>query len=156
MRRKEREITDPARLHEVIEKCKVCRLAMYDGEKPYIVPMNFGYDFEDGLRLYFHCAREGKKLDILKENPEVCFEMDCEGSVIEGENDNEWSFAYASVIGNGKIRILPDEEKNYALSKIMEHFTGRTEFEFDRAAAERTALLELTADGYTGKQHLKK
>lgn len=156
MRRKEREIKSPERLKEILDTCKVCRIAMVDGDKPYIVPMNYGYTLDGGLKLYFHCATAGRKLDILKANPNVCFEMDCEHSVIEGETDCGWSFAYASVIGNGSMRILPEAEKIFALSRIMEHFTGRTEFDFDEKVLEQTFLLELTASEYTGKQHLKK
>ena len=59
MRRKDREITDIEEIRDIIEKCKVCRLAMQDEEGLYLVPLNFGYEFEEeSLALYFHSAKE--------------------------------------------------------------------------------------------------
>lgn len=78
MRRSDREIKDFDEIIEVINKCDVCRLAINDGDYPYIVPMNFGLNIEDGkVVLYFHCASEGKKLELLRKNNKVAFEMDC-------------------------------------------------------------------------------
>ena len=78
MRRSDREIKDFDEIIEVINKCDVCRLAINDGDYPYIVPMNFGFNIEDGkVVLYFHCASEGKKLELLRKNNKVAFEMDC-------------------------------------------------------------------------------
>ena len=78
MRRKDREITDFNEIIEIIKKCDVCRIAMNDGDFPYMVPLNFGLDIQDGQAyLYFHAALEGKKLDLLKKDNRVTFEMDC-------------------------------------------------------------------------------
>lgn len=72
MRRKDREITDIHTILELVSECKVCRLAMTDGGVPYIVPLNYGYEYADGaLTFYFHSAKEGRKLEILKKNPTV-------------------------------------------------------------------------------------
>ena len=77
MRRKEREVTDIKEIREVLDSCKVCRLGIADEGGAYIVPLNYGYRLEDGvLTLYFHGAKEGKKLDLIRKNPEVGFEMD--------------------------------------------------------------------------------
>ena len=79
MRRKDREIIDIEQIRDIIEKCKVCRLAMQDEEGLYLVPLNFGYEFEkESLALYFHSAKEGRKLRAIQKNSKVCFEMDCE------------------------------------------------------------------------------
>ena len=72
MRRQEREISDRAAIDAIIRACQVCRLGMVDGDLPYIVPMSFGYD---GRALYFHCATQGRKLDVLRRRPRVCFEF---------------------------------------------------------------------------------
>ena len=57
MRRKDREITDICAILELVSECKVCRLAMTDGGVPYIVPLNYGYEYADGaLTFYFHIA----------------------------------------------------------------------------------------------------
>ena len=79
MTRKEREVTDMNEIIKILDKCKILRLGLVDGDEPYIVPMNYGYTMEDGeLTLYLHCAPVGRKLDIIRVNPKVFFEMDCD------------------------------------------------------------------------------
>ena len=77
MRRKDREVTDLGAIERIIGDCKVLRLGMVDGRRPYVVPLNFGFDLRGGvLELYCHSAPEGRKVEVLRRNPEVCFEMD--------------------------------------------------------------------------------
>ncbi len=83
MRRREREIRDQAGIQEILEKGLVCRLGLYDGQYPYVVPMNFGY--RDG-RIYFHCAAEGRKIDILQKNDRVCIEVDIDSRLARYED----------------------------------------------------------------------
>ena len=79
MRRKEREVTNSEEIRKVLGECKVCRLGMIADGKPYIVPMNMGCDYDgEKLIIYFHCAREGKKLGLLRESAKVGFDMDRE------------------------------------------------------------------------------
>ena len=108
MRRKDRELTELADILQVIEQCRICRLAMSDAEGLYLVPMHFGYAYADGrLELYFHSAREGRKIDALRANPQVCFEMDCDMQVYAGnpEIPCTYSSRFLSVIGNGRAGI---------------------------------------------------
>ena len=96
MRKKENEITERSEIDEVINKCEICRLGLSDENKPYVVPMNFGYK---NNRLYFHCAKEGRKLDIIRKNPEVCFEFDLVPEILKAEKACNWGIKYKSVIG---------------------------------------------------------
>ena len=73
MRRKDKEIQAEADIVAILKKARVCRLGMAEGEMPYVVPLCFG--FQDNA-LYFHCALQGRKNDTLRNNPNVCFEMD--------------------------------------------------------------------------------
>ena len=83
LRRKDREITDFDEMMKIIAKCDTCRVAMFDETFPYIVPFNFGTDLEDDqLYLYFHGAKIGKKIDLMRKNKNVSFEMDCEHNII--------------------------------------------------------------------------
>jgi uncharacterized protein len=85
MRRKDREITGIDEKLDIISKSKVCRIGLSENNCPYIVPLNYGFSFDDGkLSLYFHCAAEGKKTDIIKKNNNACFEIDCDTKLIEG------------------------------------------------------------------------
>ena len=84
MRKKDREIKDTKELEEILQKADVCRIAFAVDGIPYIVTMNFGYIWKDSLTLYFHCAKEGKKLELMKRNNMVCFEMDIDHETCKG------------------------------------------------------------------------
>ena len=100
MRRKDREVTDIEQLLEIIDCCKVCTIAMQDKDGLYIVPLNFGYEFKDeSLTLYFHSAKEGRKISAIAENSRVCFEMDCEHRLIEAEDACGYAYSFKSIIG---------------------------------------------------------
>lgn len=152
MRRKDREVTEPAGLLNIIQECKVCRVAMQDAQGPYIVPLNFGYEFSNGkLTLYFHSAKEGRKIDILSKSPIVAFEMDCSHQLIESNIACRNGYAYKSIIGNGKACLIDDvDEKLKGLSHIMVHQTGR-KFEMPPAAANAVAVFKIESTEFTGK-----
>lgn len=154
MRRKDREITDIEQLLQVIDDCKVCRLAMWDEEGPYLVPLNFGCRYEEGrLELFFHSAAEGRKIRAIAGNPRVAFEMDSGHALIAGETACQFSYAYRSIIGTGTVELLEDPEaKRAALERIVEHQTGR-QLAVPVEAASHVAVFRLTADGFTGKEH---
>jgi uncharacterized protein len=155
VRRKDREVTDVNEIIGMIEKCDVCRLAMIDHDKPYIVPMNFGFRYDDGtIILFFHCANEGRKIDVLKANPNVCFEMDCSLELIAGSTDCSCSMAYESVIGNGKVEFIEGAEaKTFALTQIMKKYTDRTTFEFDENVLTHLCAFQVVVSDLTGKRH---
>ncbi|MDD4797385.1 MAG: pyridoxamine 5'-phosphate oxidase family protein [Eubacteriales bacterium] len=154
MRRTDRQVTDMQALQQILDTCKVCRIAMADGDRPYLVPMNYGYRLAGGkLTLYFHCAHQGRKLDILKRNPRVCFEMDCEHALMPGDTACEYGYAYASIIGEGAARILTDEaEKIDALQRLMLHQTGQGQYSFPAAAVSGVTVFCIDTIGFTGKR----
>ena len=112
MRRSDREVTEFGDLIAIMEKCEVCRIALNNQGYPYIVPLNFGMKAENNsVVLYFHGACEGTKYDLIRADNRASFEMDCDnGLVMEPEKGN-CSIDYESVIGQGHIEIVPEEEK---------------------------------------------
>ncbi len=154
MRRKDREVTDIVELLEIINQCKVCRIGMQDEEGLYIVPMNFGYTYEDGtLKLYFHSAKEGRKISALTASSNVCFEMDCQHELITADTACEYGYHFKSIIGNGKAEFIEDmEEKKAALSILMKHQTGE-DFSFNEKMADIVKVFKITADSFSGKDH---
>ncbi|MBQ8815317.1 MAG: pyridoxamine 5'-phosphate oxidase family protein [Lachnospiraceae bacterium] len=153
MRRKDRQVTDITELKNIIESCKVCRIGMIDEQGVYIVPLNFGYEFVDEqLKLYFHCAKEGRKLSAIAANPSVCVEMDCEHQLVEGDIACEYGYRFASVIGNGNTVIVEDiEEKKHGLSVLMRHQTGK-DFAFEDAQTRSVAVVRIDVEAFTGKR----
>lgn len=137
MRRSDREIKDWNEIRSIIDECKVIRLAMLDAEGlPYIIPLNFGVEYtSEGCTLYCHCAREGRKLELLRADGRVAFEMDCRGELVRSESACTHSYYYASVIGAGRVELLEGEEKARGLSALMRHLAGRE----DHFTAEQMA-----------------
>jgi nitroimidazol reductase NimA-like FMN-containing flavoprotein (pyridoxamine 5'-phosphate oxidase superfamily) len=154
MRRKDREITDIQEILGVVSRCKVCRLAVAENNLPYVVPLNFGYEYKNGeLVLYFHGAREGKKIAILKKNPEACFEMDGAHQLIEGPEAARYSFAYESVIGFGTVEFVEeDEEKSRGLNLLMAHQSGKGDFTFPADQLRTVEVYKIKARSFTGKR----
>lgn len=156
MRRQNRQMTDNQEILALIEEIKVARLGMFDGKEVYIVPMNFGYDIgeDNGFIFYFHCAKVGRKVEVLKEHPNVCLELDGRHELLTADAPCDHSYYYASFIGNGCMEFVEDrEEKAEALSKIMKHQTGKDEWTFDEKWINAVCVMKLQLSDYTAKQH---
>jgi nitroimidazol reductase NimA-like FMN-containing flavoprotein (pyridoxamine 5'-phosphate oxidase superfamily) len=149
MRRKDREITSREDIETIIRRSTVCRLAMIDGNEPYIVPLSFGYADNE---LYFHSARQGRKLDVLRSNNRVCFEFDIDLQVVAAERACKWGFRFQSVIGTGKAFFIDaPEAKKKALDVIMRQYTEKT-FEYDERAVDKTVVFGVAIETMSGKQ----
>ena len=157
MRRSDREITNQAEIIHIIDKCDVCRLALSDHNVPYIVPMNYGYQYaDDKLTLYFHGAKEGKKLDIIARNPLACFEVDCSHKLIEADEAWAYTMEYESVIGNGKIYLCTEKtEKIEALTQLMRKYAKDKDFHFPDQVIESVTVFKLDVFAFTGKRLVK-
>lgn len=152
MRRKDREVTEFDGLLDIVRRCDVCRLAIYDEPLPYLVPLNFGAEVVDGtLCLYFHSALEGTKLTLLRQHPRVTFEMDCGHQLVLNDAKMYCTMAYQSVIGQGTVEFCPEEEKVHGLDVIMKHYHAE-DFDYSHAAVPRTEVLKLRVEAMTGKQ----
>ncbi len=155
MRRKDREITDYNEKVAIIQRCEVCRLGMIDGDSLYIVPLNFGFEAQNGdLTLYFHGALEGRKIDVLKKTPQVCFEFDRGHELIRAATASAHSFRYESVIGTGRVKFINDtDEKRHALKKLMLHMAGSDDFTFSENELARVAVFKVQAVEFSAKRH---
>jgi hypothetical protein len=148
MRRNEREIKDRKDIDEIINRCRVCRLAICDEGQPYIVPLNFGYD---GRFLYFHTAPEGKKIDIIKRNNRVGFEFDILHDIVTAEQACKWGAKYESVMGSGTAEIVDDlKTKKEALEWIMRQY-GNGVWDFKEEILKKTVVLRVRILEITGK-----
>lgn len=153
MRRKDREVTETEHICEIIDSCKVFRIAMSVKDVPYMVPLNFGYRYADGaFQFFFHCAGEGKKIRMLKENSQVCFEMDGDHQLTEADMACGYGYLYKSVIGMGQVDFVTDtQEKAECLCHIMKHQTGR-DFIITKEQAAPVTVCKITVSEITAKQ----
>ncbi len=149
MRREEQEITDRAAIEEIIRQSSVCRLALSEDNRPYVVPLCFGY--KDNA-LYFHTAQEGKKLRILEKNNRVCFEFDILQELVRSEEPCDWGMRYLSVVGFGKAFVIEDlESKQRALDTIMLHYSGKS-FAYREEVIHKAAIIKVEIEHMTGKR----
>jgi uncharacterized protein len=153
MRRREREMAGRAEIDAVIRSAKVMRIGLVDGTQPYVVPLSFGYD---GTSLYFHCAREGRKLEIIRRSGRVCFEFDELREVVSAAEGCGWGARYRSVIGSGRAVVLEDPaEKRRGLAAIMTQYAGDrypAEGSFPDNEVERTCVVRIDVESVTGKE----
>ncbi len=154
MRRKDREITSFEEILEVIGRCSVCRLGLNDEDGyPYIVPLNFGTEVKDGrLRLYFHGATEGHKLDLIRRDSRAFFEMDCRHQLQYVEEKGFCSMSFESVMGKGRVHILDEEEKLHALEQMMAQYHKGRKAPFSKDALPRTCVFALDVEQISGKR----
>lgn len=155
MRRKDREVTDSARIADIISRCTCCRLGFCDDGEVYIVPLNFGYEVRDNAyTFYFHGAGEGRKLDLIQKAPHVGFEMDTNYKLHEADMACGYSARFQSVIGNGVVSIVSElAEKKLGLSLLMEHNAGKGEWTFEEKALRAVCVFKLTVTKLSCKEH---
>ena len=155
MRRKDREITDLNSTCKVMERCACLHLGLNDNGKVYIVPLNFGYTFDSGkFTIYFHGAREGRKVAVLLSNPKVGFEMECGYELKRSIVACDHTAAFQSIIGEGTASIIDDlEEKKRALNKIMLHNTGKGDWNFPEMMLKNTYAFKIEVEDIACKIH---
>jgi nitroimidazol reductase NimA-like FMN-containing flavoprotein (pyridoxamine 5'-phosphate oxidase superfamily) len=150
MRRKDKEIRDRNIIEQLLSGSDICRIAMIDGNRPYLVPLNYGYA---GNTLYFHSASSGKKIDILKQNNRVCFEIENHNEIIRDEIPCEWTAKYRSLIGYGTIEFITGfEEKKKGLDVIMAHYGKTGTNNYKENNIENMIILKLKIEEISGKQ----
>jgi len=150
MRRKEREITDRGLIDAIIARAQVCRIGLCDRGLPYVVPVTFGHKDE---RLFIHSSAHGRKMEILRENANVCFEIDTDVEIVAGDSPCDWTARYYSVIGTGTASILTDrEEKVRGLDIIMEHYSGKPHHHYPEAILDKVAVVRIDITTISGKK----
>jgi len=152
MTKRELQITDENQIRHILDTAKVLHLGLAVDNEPYVVPMNYGYVMENGrLVLYLHSAVRGRKLDMMRANPTVFFEMDCDWMPFEGEKPCQYGLAYSSVMGRGTATIVEDvSEKMKAMSALMKTQTQK-DFEFNDRLVSIVAVIRIDVAEYTAK-----
>lgn len=155
MRRSDREVKDFEEIINIIKKCDVCRLAIHDGEYPYILPLNFGMRvLSESITLYFHGAGEGKKYELLRGNDKVGFEMDCSHRLVYDKESGDCGMDYESVIGRGTISFVDGDEKIQALGILMKHYLPDGDSKFNESSVTKTTVMKLSVSELTAKRRM--
>jgi nitroimidazol reductase NimA-like FMN-containing flavoprotein (pyridoxamine 5'-phosphate oxidase superfamily) len=150
MRRSDKEIKDPGEIEAILRAAPVCRIAMANGDAPYVVPVNFAVSA--GF-LYFHCAATGKKIDMMRRNRKVCFEVDIPADLVRGGSACSWGMRYRSVIGFGQAAFIEHAvEKKQALDILMKKYAGDDNFSYDDDWLDKVCVIGVRIETITGKR----
>ena len=148
---KKRDLTFKPELETIIQKCDVCSLAMVDQDGfPYVLPMNFGYKDD---HIYFHSAQTGHKVDIIKNNPNVCISFSADEQLrwVNEDVACSWGMKYRSVLAYGKIEFIDDfDKKEEALKVIMKNYSDR-EFTFNAPAVKDVLVFQVKVEKLHGR-----
>ena len=151
--RREREVTDLNEIIGILDRAKIVHVGMIDGNMPYVIPMNYGYTMEDGkLTLYLHGATRGRKLDILRVNPNVFIEIDTDIVPFEGPAACQYGICYSSIMGEGVAELVEDVEgKKKALTILMKTQTQK-DFTFVDKMVGGVTVIKIRVSDYTAKK----
>ena len=147
MRRKDREITDQNAISQFIAKEQILRIAFCDEGDIYIVPVNYGYIYDEQYTFYFHGAKAGRKYELAKNRPTVGFEIDGNYTLLEGAEACDYSATFQSVIGMGKLSLVGDNaEKISGLNAIMKQTTSKAEWDYSDEMLDAVAVFRLDVE----------
>jgi nitroimidazol reductase NimA-like FMN-containing flavoprotein (pyridoxamine 5'-phosphate oxidase superfamily) len=150
MRRKDKEIEDAKVIEALLATAEVCRLAMVDRGEPYVVPVNYGYRDK---ALYIHSAPAGRKIDILRKNSRVCFEVESACEITRHPDPCHWGARARSVIGYGRVEILTDDaEKRRGLDIIMAHYGKAEGNVYEEGQVRSVVILKVVIESVSCKQ----
>ncbi len=158
MRKMNKKITDQSAIIGLLNACQVGRLATVgqDG-RPMVKPLNFA--FHD-WRIYFHCAREGEKLDDIRRDNRVCFEVDLPVAYVRGTAANPCraEYLYRSVIAQGRAHIVEDRaERLLALDCLMEKYQQEGGYgDYPEEKLSLTCIVRIDIEEISGKEDLGK
>jgi len=153
MRREDREITDKKVMLDIISRAQVCYLGMSKDNMPYVIPINFGY-YENTI--YFHCALEGEKIDVLKNNPHVCMVFNVDNKLINNIVQDDWTMYYKSVIAYGKVEFIMDIAERQNAINIMFHHYGGKDYPLPEPVLAKTMFMKVEINSMMGKGNIPK
>ena len=152
MTRRERQIFDIDKILEILDKSKVVHIGMADGDEPYVVPMNYGYTYEnEKLTLWLHGATTGRKLDLIRKNHKVFFEMECDLVPFDGNVACNYGISYSSVMGKGIATIVEDSEEKQKGLKVLMKTQVNKDFDFNEKLASVVAIIKIEVSEFTAK-----
>lgn len=161
MRLYKREVRDPQIIKEILEECDVLRIGAADEEGIFVVPVNYGYEFDPSdeemkLTFYIHGAGEGRKARVFLKGAKAAVELDCRHQLITGDYTCSYSYAYRSIMGEGTVQAVTDpDEKIHGLDCIMEHIAPQAKIDYRPEMLARTSVYRIDVHHFTGKERKK-
>lgn len=153
MKKRDREITDEIVIRDILDRAHFLHLALSDDGQPYVIPMNYGYQLENGkLIFYLHGGMDGYKYEVLKKNPKISFSLECDVKPFEGRTACQYGMTYSSVVGKGTAVFVDDPaQKQQAMTILMKAQTGK-DFTFDERLVSIVKVIRLDITEFTAKR----
>ena len=153
IRRKKLEIIGKEAQEKILRRAPVGHLAFWDGREPYVIPLNFGWEWPgEAPVIFIHCAREGRKIALLEGGGTVCFEAVELFSLKRGKDSCSWNMGYRSFIGWGlPQRVEAPEEKSRGLNLITAKYDGGGDNEFPPKGLDNTAVYRILLEEFSAK-----
>ena len=153
MRRYKREVQDTRQIRRLLEECQVLRIGTMDQEGMFIVPVSYGYEYEEdgSLRFYIHSAGEGRKVQAFRQQERVAVELDCADGLIRGDYTCQYSMAFRSLMGSGKICLLSGPEKLRGLKLLMRHTAPESRISFSDEMVEAVHVYAIRMEEFRVK-----
>ncbi len=161
MRRKEREVTAPAAVADIIASATICRVGFVDDGEPYVLPVNFGHEEVPGSpggRFWFHSATAGRKVDLLAAEPRVCVQLEEDlGMITHPDKACAWTQGYRSVMAWGTARTARDhDEARHGLDVLMRQHGGGDGWTYPDKMLDHTLVWYVEVDRISAKEHRAK
>ena len=147
-----RKLSRQEDLIKIINECDMCNIAMASDNDPYVIPMNFAYDRG---AIYLHSDPSGKKMQILKNNNNVCvsFSTGHEIVYVNHEVACSWGMKFKSVVAHGHVEFIDDlDEKVRVLNLIMKKYAnGKNDFKYSEPALRNVTIFRVVIRKMDGR-----
>ncbi|GAF35834.1 pyridoxamine 5'-phosphate oxidase family protein [Lentilactobacillus farraginis] len=156
MRRTDREVTDIEQIKSILEDADVIQLGIRTADYPYVVPTNYGYEFDDDnkLTLFLHGAPVGRKRELIAKDGRIGFAIETPGQLLYPKDPAHQtpSFKYRSVMGSGLAELVDDlKQKRHALQQIVRHEAGHEWADLPVEAVAHVGIIRINVNNYTAK-----
>ena len=152
IRKQKYAVSEIKKIESIIQRALICRLGLTDGESPYIIPLNFGY--ESGI-LYFHMSSEGRKIECIRKCASVAFEIDIEHAIMPDNQACGWDIEYECAMGYGSASFVEDrEQKIHALNIIMKQYSDQ-QWSYPDEKVDKTTILQVKIRTISAKRNVK-
>ena len=140
-------------ISDLLREAEVGHLATLGPQGPYVIPVHYAYDMD---KIYFHCGTEGKKLENIKYDPRVCFQVEEMMEITPHQSPCKYNTRYRSVIVEGRVDYVTDEAaKMHALNSIVEKYKrGKISVKIESEKARATVVVAITPSLITGKKNI--
>ena len=150
MEKSKQEINDEQIMNEILGGSGLCRISMMDGDRPYTLPLTYGY--KDKC-IYINSAPGGKKIELLSRNPRVQFEIECTEGKIAGKAKAKNEAGCKSLVGHGRVEIISDTPgKRSGMEVIMSQHGASGLDEMNPKDMDYLVILKLNIDSLQRKK----